>query len=286
MGSIVPEMEYAKYNLEVDGKLGPDTVRTLVTEFRAEGALVPSMTNAARRLAIRTRPNERVNNIDVNGHADLFDAILSHRDAQLTLLMRIDFQFHGGATGTAPTAAGQRRFIQRFISDARRIWGSMYALVPDGNQPANYLDTYYVDVQIVNTNRNPHYVAHIGATNAAYTTTDPPGPIGPGGPAASADDNWLRLGTSDVGLFRGSSRQTDPAGNPRPMRQFTAAHEFGHMVGLPHIHCDNNGAHCYGTTDRERANIMGLGNSVIRTNYAPFLEAMRAITGSRWRVGR
>jgi hypothetical protein len=68
------------------------------------------------------------------------------------------------------------------------------------------------------------------------------------------------------------------------MSQYTAAHEFGHMMGLPHIHCDTNNAQCYGTTNAERANIMGLGNTVTRANYEPFLAAMRAITGSNWKV--
>lgn len=275
----------AMHNLEnIDGKLGVNTVRTLVAEYRGEATYVPEMNTHADRLAIRTRADERASNVDVNGHNDLFDAVLSHRNAQLTLLMRIDFQFHAGATGVAPTADQQRQFIRRFENDVRGVWAEMYALVPDGAQPANYLDTYYANVDIVNTNVNPHYVAHVGSTGGGYVNTDPPGPIAAGGPAAENDQRWLRMGTGDVGMFRGTSRQVDAAGNNRPMSQLTAAHEFGHMLGLPHIHCNTNDANCYGTTDTERSNIMGLGNNVSRTNYAPFLAAMRAITGSNWRV--
>ena len=275
----------AMHNLDdIDGKLGVNTVRTLVAEYRGEATYVPEMNTHADRLAIRTRADERASNVDVNGHNDLFDAVLSHRNAQLTLLMRIDFQFHAGATGVAPTADQQRQFIRRFENDVRGVWAEMYALVPDGAQPANYLDTYYANVDIVNTNVNPHYVAHVGSTGGGYVNTDPPGPITAGGPAAENDQRRLRMGTGDVGMFRGTSRQVDAAGNNRPMSQLTAAHEFGHMLGLPHIHCNTNDANCYGTTDAERSNIMGLGNNVSRGNYAPFLAAMRAITGSNWRV--
>jgi hypothetical protein len=263
---------------DIDGKLGVDTVRTLVAEYRGEASVVPEMNTHADRLAIRTRANERANNVDVNGHNDLFDAVLSHRNANLTLVMRIDFQFHAGATGTVATADQQRQFIRRFENDVRNNWAEMYALVPDGVQPANYLDTYYAEIDIQNSNVNPHFVAHIGSTTAGAQTTDPPGPVASGGPAAHSDQRWLRMGTSDVGLTTGTSVQNTQ------MSQYTAAHEFGHMMGLPHIHCDTNSAQCYGTTNAERANIMGLGNIVTRANYAPFLTAMRAITGSNWKV--
>ena len=275
----------ASHNLpDVDGKLGPDTVASLVAEYRAEAGRAPAMTAHADRLAIRTRPNEWVRNVDVNGHNDLFDAVLSHRDARLTLVMRVDFQFHAGPVGTALNAAQQRSFIARFRRDVRRVWAEMYALVPVGDVPNNYLDTYYADIRIVNTNRNPHFVAHISNTSGVYEDTDPPGPIGSGGPYVERDDNWLRLGDEDTGLYSGIS-QADASGTSYPMQQYTAAHEFGHMMGLSHIHCDGGmTGNCYGTTNAERANIMGLGNRVTRGNYAPFITAINRITGTRWRA--
>jgi len=272
----------ARNNLTIDGKLGADTIRTLVDEYRAEGRLVPEMNTAADRLAIRTRPDERRYNIDVNGHNDLFDAVLSHKNAKLTLVMRIDFRFHAGATGTAPTPAQQRAFIRRFRRDVARVWSEMYALVPVGAVPNNYLDTYFADILIVPSNRNPHYVAHIGSTTGPYVNTDPPSAtIGSGGPYVERTNKWVRMGTGDVGLYSGGSVQGIN------MRQYTAAHEFGHMMGLSHIHCDAGGAahpNCYGTTNAERANIMGLGNRVTRGNYLPFVVAMRRFTGTRWRA--
>ena len=161
----------------MDGKLGPDTVARLVAEYRAEVGRVPAITAQADRLAIRTRPNQRANGIDVNGYNDLFDAVLSHRDARLTLVMRIDFQFHVGPVGTALNSAQQRACIARFIRDVRRVWAEVYALVPIGPVLTDYLDRYYADILIINTNRNPHFVAHIGNTSGVYEATDPPGPL-------------------------------------------------------------------------------------------------------------
>jgi len=151
----------------VDGKLGPDTVGSLVAEYRAEARLAPTMTPHADRLAIRTRPNERANGIDVNGHSDLFDAILSHQNAQLTLKMRIDFKFYAGSGGSALNAADQNVFIQRFTQDVYRRWSEVYALVPSGNVPNNYLDTYFAKINIEKSSSSPHYAAHIGNTTIA-----------------------------------------------------------------------------------------------------------------------
>jgi hypothetical protein len=268
----------ASHGLGQDGRLEEGTVASLVAEYQGESTLVPEMAEQGRRLDIRTKSDERENNIDVNGHSNLFDAILSHKNAMLTLLMRINFRFHPDSAGTALTNNEQDSFIARFRRDVRRVWSFMYALVPVGSLLRNYLDTYYANIRIVNTATNPHYVAHITRAASAYASTDPPGAIGAGGPAADNDTRWLRLGSRDVGMFRGQSR------GGFPMRQYTSAHEFGHMMGLPHIRCDTNSADCYGTTSAERSNIMGLNNSVTPANYLPFTTAMRAITGSNWRA--
>jgi hypothetical protein len=263
----------AMHNMIQDGKLGANTLTPLIAEFRAEG-------NAPRadRLAIRTRPDERRNNIDVNGHNNLFDAYLSHRNAMLTLIMRINFQFHPNSAGVNLTAAEQAAFVRRFERHVQQVWAEQYALVPRDTVPDRYLDTYFANVDIQSSVTNPHYTAHITNTATEAQSTDPPGAIGAGGPAAHYDQHWLRMGDEDANLYTGMSR-----GGFR-MNQYTDAHEFGHMMGLDHIHCDRNDDSCYGVTDRERANIMGLGNEVTRANYLPFTEAMRTITGVRWRA--
>ena len=269
----------ASHGLNQDGKLGRATVASLVAEYRGEARLVPEMGESARRLNLRTKSDERKNNITVNGHPNLFDAILSHRNALLKLLMRINFRFHPDASGTAMSGPDQNSFVSRFKREVLRVWSFMYGLIPASRRLyRNYLDRYFATIAIQNTATNPHYVAHVTRTANQYDSTNPPGPIAAGGPAANQTNRWLRIGSSDTGLFRGQSR-----GGFR-MRQYTTSHEFGHMLGLPHIHCNTNSNDCYGVNRAERANIMGLGNRVTRNNYLPFITAMHSITGKRWRA--
>jgi hypothetical protein len=255
----------AQNNLTIDGKLGRETLAPLVAELRAEGS-----TSEADRLNIRTRHNELASNVDVNGNSDLFDAILSHRDAVLYLHMKINFSF----TSTSITTDAQKQsWINRFIYRVQSSWGEMYRMIPVGRTPSNYLDTYTTNILITSTASNAHYQVNVFDT------------IPSGG--VSNVDSTNRVGqftTSDNDLYVGGSVQTDGSGNPRQMRQYTTSHEFGHMLGLPHIHCDTNSPDCYGTTQSERSNIMGLGNNVTTQNFTPFVIAMKALTGSDWRA--
>lgn len=269
----------AAHNLaKIDGKLGSNTVRTIVAEYRTEASRSPSLTQHANRLAIRTRPNQRVRNIQVNGHIDQFDAVLSHRNALLTLIMKIEFAFYPGPGGAALSAAQQAIFIRRFTRDVRRVWVGVYALNPADSLLDNYLDIYFTDIRIVPVDSGGHYVVSIANMASAYEQSS----MIPNGPETDNTIGTMQMGDEDVGLYRGQSRP-DSRGNRYSIPQYTAAHEFGHMMGLPHIHCDGGMARdCYGTNGYERSNIMGHGNRVTRGNYTPFIVAMRRITGSRW----
>ena len=68
--------------------------------------------------------------------------------------------------------------------------------------------------------------------------------------------------------------------------QVPAEHEFGHMLGLPHIHCDSNNAQCYGVTKEEKADIMGSGSFVSPRDYGVFAELMPYFTGCNYRVSQ
>lgn len=80
--------------------------------------------------------------------------------------------------------------------------------------------------------------------------------------------------------------------------QTTANHEFGHLLGLPHVagnsqECQDARADdptnpepriCYGRGREERAGVMGAGDIVRVADYAPFVGPMRLATGCAWRV--
>src|SRR5919202_174087 len=42
-------------------------------------------------------------------------------------------------------------------------------------------------------------------------------------------------------------------------KQSTAAHEFGHAIGIDHVHCKGDKLVCYGTTQAEYDDVMGGG---------------------------
>jgi hypothetical protein len=58
-------------------------------------------------------------------------------------------------------------------------------------------------------------------------------------------------------------------------------HEFGHMMGLDHPGGAGSGAATYAA---DADSIMGSGSTVRSSNYEPFIGAIDAITGIRWRT--
>jgi hypothetical protein len=116
-----------------------------------------------------------------------------------------------------------------------------------------------VAVQIVPVTSGQHYVATVGYTDSFQTST-----VDRTGRKTSLD----ALDTVE---------RTDKPQTP-------AEHEFGHMLDLPHVHCDSNEDECYGVTAEEKADIMGKGSYVSPKAYEPFAELMSYFTGCNWNV--
>jgi hypothetical protein len=150
----------AEYGLDDhDGKIGGETAGLLAREFRAEG-----LRGEGRQMRIRTRGAETATDIDSGGRNDISNAELDHADAELTLVMRIRFNY----TGAWPNAARQRRWQRDFINQVYRQWNYRYGLVPAGAHANRnqYLPYYRARVRIIPVTTREHYVANI-----AWTTT-------------------------------------------------------------------------------------------------------------------
>ena len=57
--------------------------------------------------------------------------------------------------------------------------------------------------------------------------------------------------------------------------QTPVAHEFGHLMGVHHVLCDEKADRCYGVTAEQKMDIMGYGSVVSPRNYAPFQQIMQ-----------
>ena len=134
-------------------------------------------------------------------------------------------------------------------------WSFKHFLVPERACPGEPQQVA-VNMQVLPVTSNPHMTMNI-----RYTDNEPTSFVS--GATATMD-------VKDVEQ-RGDSRRSP------------AEHEFGHMLGLPHIHCDTNDPSCYGVTREEKADVMGEGSYVSPRDYEPFAELMPAFTAARTR---
>ncbi|HVL99840.1 MAG TPA: hypothetical protein VM324_11170 [Egibacteraceae bacterium] len=92
----------------------------------------------------------------------------------------------------------------------------------------------------------------------------------------------------DAEAYKTSRRESYARGGgvpPMVSEQSTAAHEFGHAIGLDHVHCPGSDLRCYGMTPEEHGDVMGGGSKVqkitvpgpdgkpvIHDDFAPFVR--------------
>ena len=195
----------------------------------------------------------------------LYDAELNRERKILTLIMRVNFNF----IGAWPSVADQQAWIRDFITQVGNRWSFRFYLVPKGLCLKAH-DTFYARINVIPTANNPHYTANI-----SHTTTNIRSSVNSSNRTAKLDS----LDTQE----RPRSRQG------QNYKQRASEHEFGHMLGVPHIECDVSSRRCpsgdqYGDTIAERADIMGSGWLVSQRDYTPFTTAMYYFTGCNWKA--
>jgi hypothetical protein len=186
-----------------------------------------------------------------------FDGVVDPTMKTVTLLFRVKFEFadglHFGAAlpGTPnweqETAAGEAKFKTDFKSVVESTWSGKGTIHPRcAIAGVNQLATKVV-VDVVESGQHTTFrVSNLGSSDAAVQ-----GNRG----QLDVDDNTSQKKTGNV---------ADPTGRiPTEIttEQVASTHEFGHAIGLPHVHCDGGGA-CYGVTEQERKDVMGVGSVV------------------------
>lgn len=186
-----------------------------------------------------------------------YDANVDHANRLLTLTMRINFQF-SDEVKPWPSEEAKEQWAENFINVVQNRWSYRYYLVKTGgNCPEVENNVYFARMRVIADNRDPHYVVKVRNTDTFQQSY------------VNWDTNTAVLDSLDT------QDRTDINQNP-------AEHEFGHMLGLPHIHCDSNDDICYGVTPEESRDVMGRGKVVSHTDYQPFVDAIKQLTGCEW----
>jgi uncharacterized protein DUF4157 len=157
-----------------------------------------------------------------------------------------------------PSPARFAQFQADYIRAVTDRWNFKHYLVP-ATTCAGEPQLVSVRVQIIPVTSGQHFTINVG-----YSSTH----------GQSAVNQKTRIVTLDA---PGVTERDDIPQRP-------VEHEFGHMLGLPHIHCDSNDDECYGTTSEEKADEMGQGSFVSPRDYEPFAELMKDFTGCVYKV--
>lgn len=204
--------------------------------------------------AAATRP-QREERFGLGRGGGRLDATLDRSIGWLTAVVKVRFNFRN-TPQPWPSEAAKTTWRDSYVAAVTQRWSFKHFLVPDPSCPGEPQQVA-VRVQVRPVTSDPHFTMNVG-----YTTTFQQSSVG--GRTATMD-------ALDVAV-----RSDIP--------QVPAEHEFGHMLGLPHIHCDSNAAQCYGVTSAERADVMGVGSYVSPHDYGVFAELMPYFTGCNYRV--
>ncbi|HYX53840.1 MAG TPA: hypothetical protein VE783_10355, partial [Candidatus Limnocylindrales bacterium] len=233
-----------------------------------------------------------------------------HPACELELQLKLKFEFHLGPSpyrmgpmGRMTTPGGPwpqdraNAWKRAFMNSVQSMWHTRWPMEPANPCPGEPCTRANGHLQVIDvdtmTNAQGQERRQLGdpTPNMPHVTLD----VYEYRPMAGQHDS--RASESRATLY---SEDVLPQGTPAPQGfdndryswlAGNAPHEVGHMLGRPHVSCppgtpgDSNRDECYGAIgSSERQNIMGRGQEFSREDQAPFLAAMRAITGCEWKT--
>jgi len=207
-----------------------------------------------------------------------FDGAVDPARGVVTLFFRVRFEVHGARFGMAAagtreweeeTRVGLEKFKARYKEAVEDTWsgkGTVQAACPIGAVKA-----FQTKVVVTVVESGEHKLIHIVSDEAEGRQTESTYKVSANKPGTRTD------------------QVVDPTGR-RPEQvtttQIPSTHEFGHAVGLGHVHCPGRDDPCYGVTAEERRDVMGTGNKIQvikrggmikHDDFAPFERI-----GERW----
>lgn len=186
-----------------------------------------------------------------------FDAAIDRDVCMLAANMKIRFNFVD-APSAWPSNDDKADWQEKFVKRVTKRWTGRYDLERGDAKgcPGENCERLGVVMKVEPVTSGEHFTATVGHTSSFQTS--------------SVGATTATLDSLDV-------EERDD------IDQVPVEHEFGHMLGLPHVHCDSNDSACYGVTDEEQDNIMGHGSTVSMRDYEVFAEAANHFSPCRWR---
>ncbi len=191
-----------------------------------------------------------------------FDGMVDPTTGTITLIMRVKFlpvegqTYSGDPVGTKAweqsNVAAFAAFGPKFKAAVESAWSVSGPVKPACSSARTAPFATRVSVQVVESNEHLAVTLY-GVTARVDSSVDQQIDKG-----QTSRKGRMQIGDTEL---RPKSHQL-PSGSQLTSAQVTAAHEFGHAMGLHHVGCDGNSGVCYGTTQSQYDDLMGGGMAV------------------------